>query len=305
MNDQEKIHIILNPKAANGKPLRILPLLTDALNQRKIRYDLFISERPRHATEYILSLDGEARTLIAVGGDGPVNEVVNGIQHSSTRFSVIPAGTGDDFARLLGISSIDHCLNALENNSTRTFDMGRIDFEEATGEKKTHAFINTMGIGFDAAVAHRVVQSKTGKGILPYLIAVFQTLRSYEATPVTIRFLQEEKKEKLFLASIGNGTTSGGGFILSPRAKPNDGLLDLCLVRDIKTLRVLRVLPKTFKGKHLSESEVFYQQAPAFDVALTDPRVIHADGEIISTQAVHVSVSLQGSKLQVLSSNLE
>lgn len=271
-----------------------------ALDKHAIAFEKYLTEGPRHATEIVRSLNGAAHTVIAVGGDGTVNEVINGIDFQKSTFGVIPTGTGDDFARILGIKTLDHAVNALTKRNTKIIDYAQVDFTDERGESFSHHFVNTIGIGFDAVVAHRVIQSGGGNGIIPYLIAVFQTLSKYSAVPARIRFKEKEISQKIFLATIGNGTTSGGGFILSPHAILDDGLLDLCLVRDIKKRRVFMVLPKTFKGNHLNEPEVLYAQSNRFEIELDQPLPIHTDGEVITTQARKIIVNIHHRKLNVI-----
>ena len=294
------LHLIINPAAARGKARKLFPSIFALLENHAIAFEHYLTEGPRHATEIVRAINGIATTVIAVGGDGTVNEVINGIDFQKSTFGVIPAGTGDDFARILGIKTPAQAVQALTRRKIKTIDSAQVEFTDENGDSFTHQFVNTMGIGFDAVVAHRVRQSGRGNGILPYLAAVFQTLNNYSAVPARIRFDGNEISQKIFLATIGNGTTSGGGFILSPCAILDDGLLDLCLVRDIKKRRVFMVLPKTFKGNHLSAPEVLYAQAERFEIELDQPLPVHADGEVITTQARKIAVKIHARSLNVI-----
>lgn len=295
------VHLIVNPKAANGKALKVLPHLSAAFHRRSIVIHHRVTEYPLHATEIVRSLDGAASTIVGVGGDGTVNEIVNGLHLEHQSFGIMPSGTGDDFARITGMRSAEDVVDAVMHAKTKYIDLAHISFTEEDGTRGERLFANTMGIGFDAAVADKVLRNKRGTGIIPYLGAVISTLRKFTPVPSRIEVDGESIEQKIFLASIGNGTTSGGGFILSPLAKLDDGLLDLCLVKEISTRRVLVVLPKTFRGNHLNEPELIYRKGKSFSISLERPLPIHTDGEIITRNVVAVHVSVFGKKLSVLS----
>lgn len=218
-SSQSPVHLIINPSAASGKGLKLLHNIESKLQQRAIHFQKHITAYPKHATEIVRSFSADEEIVIAVGGDGTVNEVINGMVDSRHCFGIIPAGTGDDFARILGMKNIDAAVDAIDKKRSKRIDIGLINFTDDSGETHSHYFANTMGIGFNAVVAAQVIHSRFGKGIIPYLFAVFKTLRSYSAVPARIFINGRTMNDALFLATIGNGTTSGGGFILSPRAQ--------------------------------------------------------------------------------------
>ena len=288
--------LIINPVAGHGNRDRVIRLFINGLESTDVQYQLCTSERKGHAIELASELDGQTPVVVAVGGDGTVNEVVNGVAKNDRLIGVVPTGTGNDFARLLGMESAHDTVKALASDSVCRLDIGEIEIEEKGGRKIHRYFVNTLGLGFDAEVAVRANKFKFGSGILPYLLSVFVTLRSYRPVPARVRWNDTSVETRLFLASIGNGTTSGGGFILSPKAKPDDGMLDLCLVKKVSRLRALRILPKTLRGRHVSEKEVTYVQTGVVSIELEHPLALHADGEIISEQVEKLRVKLASHK---------
>lgn len=292
--------LIVNPNAGNGKVSKHLSGIVSALHAAGLDVQVTETIAPGHATTLVQSFNGLPSVVIAVGGDGTVNEIVNGLAHPESVLAVIPTGTGNDFARLIGVPDIPRALEGVQRGYVETFDTAMLRIVAADGEVTERAFINTMGVGFDAAVAVRVSKVSLGRGIIPYLIAVLSTLRRFTAVPATLIWDGVTLDADLFLATIGNGTTSGGGFMLTPAACPDDGLLDLCLVKDVRIRRVLRILPKTFQGGHVHEKEVLVARAASFRIDLAQPLAIHADGEIVSRTAVRVEVRVCPRSIQLL-----
>ena len=289
---QRIIHLILNPAAGKGRSGRRLREVLHALQEANYVVEEYGTARRMHAAEIAAALPDDGAPLCVAGGDGTLNEVINGLRPGSHPIAVLPLGTGNDFAAQLGTRSVKDTLDALLRDRRRTVDAAKADVIDEDGGLITRCFINAIGIGFDAAVAMDVSNGSTGRGIIPYLIAVFRVLRHYEAVPSVTAFRNTELDASLFLACIGNGSTSGGGFRLTPKADISDGLLDLCHARQLSTMRVLQVLPRALNGSHLSAPEVTYAQAAHFDVALDFPLPVHVDGEIVTPRARRIVVTV-------------
>jgi YegS/Rv2252/BmrU family lipid kinase len=288
---QRIIHLILNPAAGKGRSGRRLREVLHALRDANYSVEEYVTARRMHAAEIAAALPDDGAPLCVAGGDGTLNEVINGLRPGSHPIAVLPLGTGNDFATQLGTRSVKNTLDALLRDRRRTVDAAKADVIDEDGGLITRCFINAIGIGFDAAVAMDVSNGSTGRGIIPYLIAVFRVLRHYQAVPSVTALRNTELDASLFLACIGNGSTSGGGFRLTPNADIADGLLDLCHARQLSTRRVLQVLPRALNGSHLSAPEVTYAQAAHFDVALDFPLPVHVDGEIVSPRARRIVVT--------------
>jgi diacylglycerol kinase (ATP) len=295
------IHFLVNPCAGGGRHRKRLPAVLAELRLRGVHYDVTETSAPGHATALVRALGDRERVFIAAGGDGTVNEVLNGMSHPDSVLGVLPAGTGNDFARLLGVRTPARAAEAIWRGRIERFDRIALRIVDAAGRSFEHAYVNTMGVGFDAVVGLRASQSTIGKGILPYLLAVFSTLRGYRAVPASITWEERGIQTELFLATLGNGTTSGGGFRLTPDALPDDGLLDMCLVGSVRIPRVLRILPRTLNGGHVREPEVTMARAPFCTIELASPLPVHTDGEIITREAVRIEAAVEPSSVNVLS----
>ncbi len=288
---QQTIHLILNPAAGKGRSGRQLKAVLNVLQDAGYTVEEYVTARRMHAAEIAAALPDDGAPLCVAGGDGTLNEVVNGLRPGSHTVGVLPLGTGNDFATLLGSRSMKDTLEALLRDRSRAVDAAKADVVDEDGKLITRHFINAIGIGFDAAVAMDVARRSTGSGIIPYLIAVFRVMRHYKAVPSVTMFQNTELSASLFLACIGNGSTSGGGFRLTPKADISDGLLDLCHARQLNTGRILQVLPRALNGSHLSAPEVSYAQAAHFNVELDFPLPVHVDGEIVTPRARRIVVT--------------
>jgi YegS/Rv2252/BmrU family lipid kinase len=297
---RRRIRLIINPKSGKGKTARKTDRVFRELSRLGVEFQPFFTEGPGHAVELVRSLDGEAAAVIGLGGDGTINEIVNGAAGKDIAVGLIPSGTGNDFARLMGLRSIDDGISAVAAGDEKILDRINLEIQCAGGTTLRRYCINTMGVGFDAAVAFRVATYDRGSGILPYLAAVYRTLWSFETAKSRVAWDGGGADTGLFLATIGNGTTSGGGFVLSPHAVPDDGLLDLCLVREVSKTRVITILPKTFKGRHLSAPEVRYARSPRFTIELERPLPAHADGELLTAEALLISASVETRTVRVI-----
>ena len=245
----------------------------------------YVTARSMHAATIAHALPGDGAPLCVAGGDGTINEVINGLRPGAHPVGILPLGTGNDFARVLGIRTMRDTLDALLRDSRKPVDAVCADVVDEEEHAFSRRFINTLGVGFDAAVAVDVSRRRFGSGILPYLLAVLRVLRHYRPVPSTVILQNRELAASLFLACIGNGTTSGGGFMLTPHARVDDGVLDLCHVRAVGIMRVLQVLPLALKGTHVNAPEVTYHQAAHLDIHLDDPLPVHVDGEILTHRA--------------------
>ncbi|MCB2205238.1 diacylglycerol kinase family lipid kinase [bacterium] len=289
------VHLILNPAAGQRRAGRQLRKIMQNLHNDGAEVHEHVTARPMHAAELAKALPDDGAPLCVAGGDGTLNEVMNGLHPGSHPVGVLPFGTGNDFAHMLGIRTMSDTLHALREDRQGPVDIAEVHVVEEDGGVVTRKMINAVGIGFDAAVALDVSNGRGGRGILPYLFSVFRVLRHYQAVPSVTVLQNRELTSSLFLACIGNGRSSGGGFRLTPSARIDDGMLDLCHVRAVSTRRVLQVLPRALNGTHLSAPEISYEQMTHADISLDYPLPVHVDGEVISTQARRIVVSCQPS----------
>lgn len=238
-----------------------------------------MTERRGHARDLAASAAAEGYDrVIAVGGDGTVCEVASGLAHSQTALGIVPLGTGNDSAASLGISTdptvaIKHAITA----EPRPIDLG-----EVTTGQGTAYFVSVGGFGFDAAVAWRVNRMpKLIGGTLPYVAGVLLTLWQYRVADIRICADGRVIDRPVFLAAVANGPSYGGGMRIAPQARPDDGILDVCLVRDLSRLEVLRLVPKLYSGGHVGHPAVEMISCQELTAETTAQIRCHADGELI------------------------
>jgi diacylglycerol kinase (ATP) len=299
-----KLYFIVNPKAGNGKAKLIWYSVEKQLAQQKINYESYFTERSGHgkiiAKQIMESNDKNKVTIIVVGGDGTINEVINGIgNHSSrARIGVIPGGSGNDFTRGYGVPrnpelALTFLLSEV-NNVSPTFDLGKIDLE---GDEE-HFFINSTGAGFDALISYEANQSKWkglmnrfSLGQLVYVIILLKHLFSYKCT--TIELLIDGKKYTFpdtWFVTVSNQPFYGGGMKISPHATAKDGKLNITIVHKLSRLKLLLVFLSVFWGKHLMFKEVNTFLAQKISIYSTEPIYVHSDGEHIGLTPLQVTV---------------
>lgn len=303
--------VILNPAAGNRRAGRTRAQLREALEASGAPFEVLTTQRPNHAAA--LAHDAAARfdAVIAAGGDGTLQEVASGLLSTDADavLGIIPLGTGNDFARLLGVPKKPaDAVRALLDAEVVPIDAGIVRWREATDDfLHEAAFVNAVGIGFDALVAAEAARFKWFRGRSGYLAAVLKALRLWPQPHVEVRCTDDGEPGELvydgpfFLAAVSNGTAVGGGFRLTPDAEPGDGLLDLCLAAGpLSTLRVFQLLPMAIFGRHTNEPEVTMRRVRSVTLAIAGGAPIHADGEGLTRTATDVAVEVRPGALRML-----
>ena len=295
--------VVLNPAARGGRARRARPALDAALARSGIEATVVETAGPGDAER--IARDADAALVVAAGGDGTVHEVVNGLADhgpGGPALGVIPLGTGNDFARALGVPMrLADAALALTASAPVAIDLGEVEWEDDEG---THVrrFANAVGAGFDAEAAALAGETKWAGGRRAYLAAVLRTLwgrRDMAARVAADGAVLADGP--LLLCEVGNGQAVGGGFRLTPGAALDDGLLDVCHVRDLSTVRALRLLPRSFTGAHTAAPEVTMAQATQVEIeAAGEGLALHADGEILSRAARRVRVGVLPGALRVV-----
>jgi diacylglycerol kinase (ATP) len=273
---------IINPVAGRGRATRVWEHL-----RREVAgvrgWECATSQRVGHARELAQAAAGAGyECVVAVGGDGTVCEVASGVAHTMTALASIPAGTGNDSARNLGIPS--HPLAAASlvlQGKPRRIDVGEIRTAQAAS-----CFVNVAGFGFDAEVAWRVNRiPRVVGGTAPYVAGVLQTLWRYRSPRVRINLggADEERlvDRQAFLVAVANGASYGGGMLIAPEARPDDGLFDVCLVGDVTRLEVLRLVPRLYSGGHRHHPSVEFFRCRELTADADQQVRCHADGELV------------------------
>ncbi|MBO5461521.1 MAG: diacylglycerol kinase family lipid kinase [Ruminococcus sp.] len=283
-----KYTFLVNPKSRSGNGGMIWKLIEPELKKRRIDYEVLFTKYERHATELVreLTSDGEEHILVALGGDGTVNEVVNGIQYpEKLTFGIIPTGSGNDFTRAAKLPT--EPMKALEN----ILNPGKIvplDTGIAVTDQKEYHFAVSTGIGFDAAVCHQVASSKLKRvlnklhlGSLTYLGIALQRLLGDK--PVEAELILDDGEpiafKKMYFAAAMNHPYEGGGFFFCPQAKTDDQILDVIVAANISKLKILFLLPTAFFGKHVGVKGIYIYQCKKAEIHTKEARALHTDGE--------------------------
>ena len=301
-------YFIANPRSSSGKGLKIWNVTEEMLQEKQIDYQVFFTKRPGHAAEVAsdLSTHHTPCTIVAVGGDGTANEVINGLcNYQDIRFGYIPTGSGNDLARGLSLPVTPaEALSAILNpTSIQHLSVG-INESESDSRK----FIVSSGIGYDAAVCHEALHSKMknvlnrfGLGKLTYLCIALKQL--FLLTPASLTLTLDDKEplfvKNAFFAAMMNLKYEGGGFMFCPKANAQDDYLDICVVEQMSKLRVLCLLPTALNGKHVNKKGIHILRCQKVEIQSSRDLAIHTDGE---AQGFHcwLRTTLSRDKLPVI-----
>lgn len=293
--------IILNPEAGKGQGRRLLPRVEEGFRSRGARYELLQTKEPGDATR--LAAEARGDVIVAVGGDGTVNEIANGLLENPRPLGVLPAGSGNDFIKAIKVPrKLPAALEVLFRGQTFPIDVGFVrtgDRQEGRNSPGRH-FVNGVGIGFDAAVAAKTAEIRFLTGLPLYLAAVFQTLGKYEPPKFSMVIDGRRRDSSNLLIAIGNGPCAGGGFYLTPDARIDDGLFDVCLIDPVSIPTILRLMPKVMVGKHQKEKQVKFLRAKEISMTAETRFYVHADGEIVGRDVTSVQVSMREKALTVI-----
>jgi YegS/Rv2252/BmrU family lipid kinase len=282
--------VILNPGAAGGKTMKELPRIHGILKRLGTPYVIYVTKGPNDATAATRKYaeDGASR-ILAVGGDGTLNEVVNGIYQSgaSPALGVVPVGHGADFARTLKISgSIEQSvLHACERDATPV-DLGLVTWDNGS----SRAFINIAGLGFDALVAAKAAKSRLPGSNLPYLGSAMSVLATFSNIDVRVDADGQTVETPGVFVQVANAQFMGGGFHFAPMADLSDGLLDVCIVGDFSKLELIRQIPGVYKGKHITHPKFTHIPARTIRIETKQPANVQLDGEVLEPAPVTFSV---------------
>ncbi|MFN0158869.1 MAG: diacylglycerol/lipid kinase family protein [Bacteroidota bacterium] len=293
------IAVIINPAAGKGKGKKVGAWLIQALADKGVEAEIHVSNGSGEATAYARQTN--RLIVVAVGGDGTINEIVNGIAGTNKILAVIPAGSGNDLIKSLKIPlNPELALDRLFSGHEKKIDIGGIVCHAPDGSNtESRYFVNGAGVGFDAAVARKTREIKFLRGLPLYIAAVLKTLGEYKSPLFEIRIDATARCGRQLLIAIGNGTSAGGGFVLTPDAQVDDGMLDICMISDLGILQILSIMPKVIRGHHTNLDRVAMATGKDIQITADSPFVVHADGEIIA-ECTHVSISIGKHMLTVI-----
>jgi diacylglycerol kinase (ATP) len=264
---------IINPLAAAGKCAKLGKVIHRLATEAEIDFNIEYTNKPKNATEIARRCCNQFEFIVAVGGDGTINEVVNGMVGGKAKLGIIPSGCGNDFIRSLAIpKDLVDAFKILVDKKTARIDLGKVN---------DLYFINGLGIGFDAWVVKTILAKKRISGKLKYLYGIFQSIYQYKPVVLHLFFNNMAHKDKYFMINVGNGFCMGGGFKLTPLARLDDGLLDLNIVKNLTKLEIYKNLIKVFSGKHTEMPQVSTAKTNYLKVESEEKFTAHVNGELI------------------------
>ncbi len=306
------IKIILNPIAGRGYAGRSEPELRRLLEAEEVDFDLVRTDGPGHATALAQEAVRDGfKVVVAAGGDGTTHEVVNGLMEVSATsasaasngniagpLGVIPVGSGSDFANNVGVpADLAGACRRLARGRMRVVDVCQVSVDD----QAPLYFDNTVNIGFGGIVTLEAFKVQWARGMALYLPLVLKTIFLADAPHVTVAFDGNGRTVSLdaSMICVGNGAREGGGFFCTPEAEPDDGLLDVCMVREISRLAMLGLVPRFINGSHVNYDAVTMARTAHLLVTSPDNLIAHVDGEILCTEAHRLEFSILPHRLKV------
>lgn len=318
--------VIFNPSANHAGARRSLAQIQQAMAAAGVDHDVVETNAAGHATELARhASESGVEIVVAAGGDGTVNEVLNGLAQAADAragsengvddnsvagtLGILPIGSANDFASALGQPlKLNEVVQMLAQRQSRRIDLGRV----ALTARDTHVeryFANNVGFGLEARVTVESTKIDWLNGVLLYGLAALRALAKYDPAPAQVLWRTEDENgtvteerfaDETLLVSIGNSPRVGGGFYLTPDAKMDDGLLDIGIARGLSKLSTLGLLPRALNGSHVSHPAYSVVRSRQVEVRCEAGQPVHADGEVLSEQALHLNVELQPRRLQVV-----
>lgn len=292
--------VIVNPKAGSGRGLKDWPVISNQMYNRGLHFTCVFTEHKYHAIELtVKAVTDGYRNIVAIGGDGTIHEVVNGlflqkaVPTTDVCLAVIPTGTGNDWIRMYGISkTYSEAVESLAQKKTVLQDVGKVDFYE-TRVEHTRYMANVAGLGYDAVVNLKYNNLKDeGKyGRWLYLRSTFNTFINFSSKHFEITADGEPFYNGLvFSGAVGIGRFNGGGMQQTPNAAVDDGLMDLTIIKKMSKYKVLRNFRLLFSGSIYQIPKVIYKQCRTIEIT-TDPETrIEIDGEAVGTSPFKFSL---------------
>jgi len=287
MSQLSHTRLIVNPVAGAGKTAKQLPQILALLKQLGLHFEYDVTEAPGQAIELTKSAAEKGYNLVvAVGGDGTINEVGNGIYNSGNigeiTLGIINTGSGGDYIRTIGIPHhYEEACRRLIDPQKRAVDLGVLEY--GSGERKAkRVFLNFAGLGFDAEIVRSTTKKFKTLGSKPaYLMGLLTTLLFYKNKDVSLIIDGKSEDRRICTVVMSNGKYGGGGMFLAPNADTTDGFLDVLVIGNLSKLDLIWSLPRIYKGTHLNHPKVTIKKAKEINIRARQPMSLQADGELL------------------------
>jgi diacylglycerol kinase (ATP) len=264
--------------------------------------DAFFSREPGHLRELAReAVDGGAELVVAVGGDGTVMEAVNGLAGSDAELAIVPRGSGGDFCRTFGIPrGIEAASRVALDGAIRAIDLGRASYRAWSGEPEEAHFANVASAGMSGAIAQRAnATTKSFGGRVSYLWATLAVFSRWRTSEVRVSVDGESRSGAMNDVIVANARYFGGGMLITPDARVDDGLFDVLLIGDVTKAELVRTMPKIYRGTHLPHPKAELLRGAVVDVESETPLPVQLDGEQPGTTPVRFEVVPQALRLRV------
>ncbi|CCQ96950.1 Diacylglycerol kinase catalytic region [[Clostridium] ultunense Esp] len=294
----DKILFIINPIAGGGRARRLVPIIDNFMKNVELDYDIVLTEQPRDGINIAKKgLKKGYKKIVAVGGDGTVNEVALGIlEHGEGTLGIIPSGTGNDLARTLNIPfNIEESIGIIIKGINKKVDVGMVNGD---------LFLNIASIGFDSVVVKNTEKIKKRlKSGIAYFIGVIITLVGFKDINTKLEIDNILIDKDIFLVAVGNGKYYGGGLKVLPMALIEDGYFHICIVNKMSKLKLLLLLPTIIKGKHIKfKKHVEIFKAKKVRIFTKDRTYLNIDGEVKDIEK-EILFTIKDEKLSIFVNN--
>jgi diacylglycerol kinase (ATP) len=279
--------LICNPSAGGGGARRALPEVRSHLEARDLEYEVWFTERRGHASELTRqALSQGCRFVVAVGGDGTIHEVANGLieddrpAQGEAVMGVVAAGTGADFIKTFGIPAMPgHAVAHLDGGEAFPIDIGKVTYIDGQASA-TRYFVNVAEVGLGAEVVARASALPRWLGPTLYMVAFWLTLPRYRSAQVTVDLVDRRYEGPMNNLVVANGQFFGGGMKIAPRAAPTDGVFDIQIEHASKREEIA-VMPKVFRGEHVPHPDILEAKRVRISIEAMRALRIEADGELL------------------------
>jgi len=273
---------IVNRTAGNGRAGNewdeFFPKIRTAFPEMRVAF----TEYQGHATA--IARDSEEDIVVSCGGDGTLNEIVNGIAGKNVKLGIIPLGTGSDFSRTLKIKDIDMAIASILQGKTIKVDVAKVDFPK---EGKSRIFMNVLEIGFGAEVMSFVNRHKS-LGRLSFLLGVFSVIGKLERFTVEYSYDGRDRADTIEVI-VANGRYFGGGMLASPQSMIQDGLLDIHILKPFSRIKTLLNLNKLISGEYISLGLSIEGKSQKFQV-FEEGNLVEMDGEVVGRTPISIEI---------------